>query len=189
VYARGLAHGADGVAAARAVVTHATNRRDLAPAHLPVRATDDSIAWCNGDTGIALAALIAGDALADRRWLDAAREGFAALGREVGERAETRAPDLCLCHGLVGAADALLTAGRRFPALGDLCDLAADVGGTAIERYAMRGRRFPLGGLEGNPSLLLGEAGIGMFLLRLADAAVPSILAIGSRPEVSTVEP
>ena len=69
-----------------------------------------------------------------------------------------------LCHGLAGNADVLLHAG-----LGQIRDpVALRVADEGIERYESVGRTWPCGAGAGEtPGLMVGEAGIGYFYLRV----------------------
>ena len=129
-----------------------------------------STSWCHGAAGSAVARVRAARLLGRPD----PEEGLAltATRDSVAERL-TRVPDdFCLCHGLAGAADALLYAG-------DGAGLALDVGRLGIERFHNAGRAFPSGLPEGQtPGLLRGLAGVGLFYLRLADPGVPTALLI-----------
>jgi lantibiotic modifying enzyme len=129
-----------------------------------------TVSWCQGAAGTAVAR-----ARATRLLGRADADGELALSatRDSVTRRLTLVPDdFCLCHGLAGAADALLYAGEG-------AALAADVGRLGIERFHEADRPFPSGLPEGNtPGLFRGLAGVGLFYLRLADPAIPTVLMI-----------
>jgi hypothetical protein len=93
-----------------------------------------------------------------------------------------------LCHGRGGNAETLLEGARILgePALLEPAKATALLG---IERYEDAGQPWPCGtmGSVQDPGLLLGEAGIAMFLLRLARPDVPSPLVL-TAPEDSAME-
>lgn len=128
--------------------------------------------WCHGAPGIGLARLRAFEVLADERcrWTGEMAVRTTAL-------ASHRMAGFSLCHGQFGN-DATLLEGTRV--LGDP-QWAAQVtqrAEAAAAHFELAGRPWPSGALAGvpDPSLMLGDAGIGYHLLRLADPSVPSIL-------------
>ncbi len=133
--------------------------------------------WCHGAAGIALTRLRAYRLLGDARYLDEARAAVrttAASLRDGDGRARW-----CLCHGVMGNADVLLQAA---PVLDDpgLAEQAERLARAGWERHGRAGRRWPDGlpGAGRDPTLMLGEAGIGWFYLRLDDPATPSMLLL-----------
>ena len=136
--------------------------------------------WCHGAPGIALSR-IGGWRLLGDEWLRA--EAEAALGitaSALGRSMRADGADVCLCHGLAGSADVLLEGARSLPdgatEWQEMAELVADAG---IDSYPASGRPWPCGagGFE-SPGLLGGLAGVGMFLLRLSDPAIPPVLTI-----------
>ena len=134
-------------------------------------------AWCHGAPGIALARL--------RAWQLTGRAEY----REHAEIAlRTTAASLdstamgmgswCLCHGTAGNADVLLVGAQI---LGDAAWQTAAIRAASRGIATFEDAELPWppgvnGGSE-NPSLMLGNAGVGWFFLRLADpAAIPSVL-------------
>jgi hypothetical protein len=135
--------------------------------------------WCHGAAGIALTRLRAYRLLGDARYLDEARAAVrttAASLRDGDGRARW-----CLCHGVMGNADVLLQAA---PVLNDprLAEQAERLARMGWERHGRAGRRWPdeLPGAGRDPTLMLGEAGIGWFYLRLDDPATPSMLLLAA---------
>ena len=135
-----------------------------------------SVAWCHGAPGIALARL--------RAWQlteqPAYREQAMAALRTTAASVVATAPGAgawCLCHGTAGNADVLLAGATALgePSLRQAAEQAALRG---IDTYENADLPWPPGvngGVE-NPSLMLGSAGVGWFLLRLATDNVPSVL-------------
>lgn len=139
-------------------------------------------AWCHGAPGIALTRLAAHKLVPDdtevRADLDAAlvttASDLLAAGNPV-------ARDWCLCHGLSGNSDILLSAAET---LGDdsFRTTAEAVGDRGLQSIQRDHYPWPCNiGAEGeHPGLMLGLAGVGDFYLRLFDSkATPTILIPG----------
>jgi lantibiotic modifying enzyme len=129
-------------------------------------------AWCHGAPGIALARLRAleidpGGAAAYR---PAAIAGLATTARAVEQALETSGVDATPCHGLTGLAEVLWIGGR---VLGEprYSALAVEATRQLLARHGTRGD-WPSGAPSRgpNPSLMIGEAGVGYWLLRLHDS-------------------
>jgi class II lanthipeptide synthase len=126
--------------------------------------------WCHGEAGIALTRLRAAELLRDERYEDEAQVALATTRCHLAAVLTHDIDDLTLCHGAVGAADVLLSA--------DYYDESAALGYLALERYAAVGR-WPCGVPGGaSPTLYRGCTGIGWWLLRLHNPAIPSPLAL-----------
>lgn len=132
-------------------------------------------AWCHGAVGIVRARLFE-----EAHGFAVAHDVDAALAT-IAPFAETLLAvpgfDVTLCHGLFGAIDALLDgvrAGRTAYA-----PLIARCAAEIAERHHEAERPWPSGLMtrEQIDGLLMGTAGIGHVYLRLADPALPSILA------------
>lgn len=135
-------------------------------------------AWCHGAPGIGLARLRAWELLGDPRYLEEARAAFATTAGTL----EEKQMNFSLCHGAFGNAETLLEGARL---LGEPSLLApvlerAREGVRLHESGAEGARPWPCGTLGGvsDPGLLLGEAGIGLFLLRLARPETQSALCV-----------
>jgi MYXO-CTERM domain-containing protein len=159
----------------------------LQPGELRSSRAPDAFAtlWCHGAPGIALARLRAIEVL-----------GAAWARREAGHALQTTAGDLdatlatgagnfSLCHGLAGNAEALaygadvLADDPRADAWAHLAERVADTG---LERYDATGAAWPCGThTDETPGLMLGLAGIGLFLLRRARPATPGVLMLTGR--------
>jgi lantibiotic modifying enzyme len=134
-----------------------------------------AIAWCHGAAGIARARMAASQAGIETA--PALAAAIAATAAEAERVAALPGVDFSLCHGLLGLADVLLDATRR-----GVADHGAVVGRIA-ELGASSFHDRELGWPSGLPTreelngLLMGNGGIGQFYLRLADPALPSVLA------------
>lgn len=130
------------------------------------------VAWCHGAAGVGLARIHAWSVLRRAPLLADARAAVRATAASLDGLYSW-----CLCHGVAGNCETLLQASRL---LGDreagaLAERRADAG---WERHEAAGRPWPGGipGMLADPSLLIGDAGIGYFFLRLADPSLPSVL-------------
>lgn len=143
---------------------------------LPVPPLHYMSAWCHGGPGIGLARLRAYQVLGDPVYLEEARASFDSVIRSIDD---ALGMNYSLCHGRGGNAETLLEGARI---LGDesLLEPARAIARSGIERYENAGEPWPCGtmGSVSDPGLLLGEAGIGLFLLRLARPDVPSALLL-----------
>jgi hypothetical protein len=133
-------------------------------------------AWCHGAPGIGFARLRAYQLLGDPVYLEEARASFVSVERSL---AAELGMNFSLCHGRGGNADTLME-GARMLGEPELLRVAHETALAGIERYEDAGEPWPCGTMGGvsDPGLLLGESGIGMFLLRLARPEVPSPLFI-----------
>jgi hypothetical protein len=133
-------------------------------------------AWCHGAPGIGFARLRAYQLLGDPLYLEEARASFISVERSL---ADELGMNFSLCHGRGGNAETLLE-GARILGEPELLRPAQAVALSGIERFENAGEPWPCGTMGGvsDPGLLLGESGIGMFLLRLARPDVPSPLFI-----------
>ncbi|NJB87372.1 lantibiotic modifying enzyme [Lewinella marina] len=127
-------------------------------------------AWCHGAGGIALSRLRAYEITGDRDYLSELTVAARTLSSAVaGEHPERELPS-CLCHGLVGNLDILLTLRRRaLPELSFLEDTPRyepDLVAFATDR-----RRRSI-----DPGLFLGLGGMAHYLMRLANPGIPPVL-------------
>ncbi len=134
----------------------------------------DSVGWCYGAPGVAIAYLRAWEHFGEQRMLEAAH---VALERTTGSVSAPRGP-MCLCHGLAGNASVLIEAQRSLGApiwtehvLAAATSVATDLqkkgeaGGAALRERQ-------------DDSLFTGVAGMGYFLLEsLSPSTTPSVLA------------
>ena len=132
-------------------------------------------AWCHGAPGIGLTRLRAWELLGDPLYLDEAK---AAVSATLDSLRDPRM-NYSLCHGRGGNAETLIEGARVLddPAL---MERSREVAMEGWEEWEKEGRPWPCGtmGSVADPGLLLGEAGIGYFLLRLARPETPSVLFV-----------
>ncbi len=140
----------------------------------PGQATHFMSAWCHGAPGIGLTRLRAWQLLGD----DVHREEAEGAVRATLQSLEEPRMNFSLCHGRAGNCETLLMAAEVF---GDasLRERAEECMREGCEAYGAAGA-WPSGtmGAVPDPSLLLGDAGTGHFLLRLHSPAVPSVLLV-----------
>jgi lantibiotic modifying enzyme len=203
----GLAHGSAGLGAALFELYAATGRRDFRDGGRGALAYEDSlfdaaagnwrdprsrgpedtqirqfpVAWCHGAPGIALARMRAAalDPELAERYRSDARIALATTRAKLADLLARERHDATLCHGAGGLSEVVWTGGQW---LGDesLADAARAAGRALIDKYAASGS-WPSGVvLAGpNPSLMVGNAGIGLHFLRLhAPETVPPLLIV-----------
>jgi hypothetical protein len=156
------------------------NWPDLREARIRHHSRADSLAfssyWCHGAPGIGLSRLRAWEVLGSEQWKAQALVALETTRRAVRRQIAARPLPIGLCHGLVGNADILLTAHRTFGDSGEDEALARTVGATAL-RQLRRDLELDRGmDKRCEPGLMTGIAGVGLFFLRLRQAAVPSVL-------------
>jgi len=184
----GMAHGASGVGLALAALAATLGRADLTDASraaaryrhgAPPGAGPEAspMSWCHGAPGVALARLRSGVVLGDGAMLEDARALLDVTAAAVERACIVPGADCCLCHGLAGNADIVLEGIRTLPDADPAWSDAVGHAGRVLAAAAAGGGRPPLGPFRGSPALMVGEAGVGMFLLRLAEPSVPGVLA------------
>jgi hypothetical protein len=141
-------------------------------------------AWCHGSAGIGLSRIRAFQLLGDDRYADQARVAVETTSRALRFFVADQEPEDCTyCHGMAGRGELLLTAARE---LGDshVWPLLRAAVSRAASVHEHRGERWPSGISMQVPdrSLLLGDAGVGHFLLRLHSCEVPSVLLLTVPP-------
>ena len=145
-------------------------------------------AWCHGAPGVGLARLRAFELTGQALYRDEARAALPATRRSVEGDALLQS-NFSLCHGIGGNCETLLLAAEILgdDTLREPCFEAARHG---REVYEEAGRPWSCGTVSSalDPSLMLGEAGIGAFYLRLARPETPSPLLLrpvhrGGEPE------
>jgi lantibiotic modifying enzyme len=140
-----------------------------------------SMAWCHGAPGIALARLRAGvlDPELRENHNAIARIAIEATVGAIDKAFADPHADASVCHGLAGLAEAVHFAGEMLHDSSYHASARA-LAQALIGRHAEAGD-WPSGVPSGgpNPSLMLGLAGIGYWLLRLHDPAkVPPFLLL-----------
>ena len=130
-------------------------------------------AWCHGAPGIGLTRIRATEVLGDgphvQEALDAVSTTLASIQRKTD--------NYSLCHGQFGNCETLLFAARVFDQP-DLRLVAEQRGQHGRERFELGDEAWPCGTLHGisDPGLMMGEAGIGYYYLRLSDDQLFSVL-------------
>ena len=141
-------------------------------------------AWCHGSPGIGLARLRAYELTGQELYREEALAGLPSTLAVLRDEA-LREGNFSLCHGHFGNCELPLYGARLLdaPDLLESCHRAVRVG---LEVHEAKGGPWPTGILtrEEDPSLMLGEAGIASFLLRLAEPEIPSPLIL--RPAVDS---
>jgi lantibiotic modifying enzyme len=135
-----------------------------------------AIPWCSGSAGIGLSRSRVWEITRDERSLADAMHAIAKCKRALRELQALDRFDYSLCHGRAGACDLLLHASAL---LGDTESetLVRDVALRAARTFGETPDAWPSGVTRGpNPTLMLGSAGVGYFLLRVVDRAIPSVL-------------
>jgi hypothetical protein len=123
-------------------------------------------AWCNGAPGIALSRMRAWKLSSCPFRRDEAERALLTTRKWLANALNTRESASCLCHGLIGNADILLVSEQM---MGPLCPAR-----NLIEQSAAFAHAPP-----STPGLMLGQAGLGYFLLRVANPTiVPPVLLI-----------
>jgi lantibiotic biosynthesis protein len=135
-------------------------------------------AWCHGAAGIVLARLRMYELSNDETYLDEAASGMPTILRDLND---DRWPDrsFCLCHGTAGDCETLLLAADLLHDV-DARDTVRRLAKAGSERFELAGVPWKSGARNApqDPSLMLGDAGIGYFYLRLAALDVPSIVSV-----------
>jgi lantibiotic modifying enzyme len=190
----GLAHGAAGIAWALLELFHVTGEQEFRRASVDGFRYERSCFsgergwpdfrseppeyhawWCHGAAGIGLSRLRAWQILGDETYRKEAEAALQLTERKLAE------PDFnyCLCHGKCGDAELFLYASEVFG--GGYRAIAEKAATEGMERYEKKRMPWPSGLRNGadTPGLMLGEAGIGHFYLRLHDPAqTPSVLLV-----------
>jgi hypothetical protein len=135
--------------------------------------TSDMNAWCHGAAGIGLSRLSAVELLGSPVYKKDLNNAIAKT-RSTDLSGESAKRSYTLCHGVGGNADLFLNAyiatGRK-----DLMESAEKAGLMALESFRKNGfyhSGFASAGTQEDQSLFMGIAGVGYFLLRLADPAL-----------------
>jgi lantibiotic biosynthesis protein len=136
--------------------------------------------WCHGEAGIALSRLRATAVFGAGPHADDAELALTTTERLLAEALPHEISDLSPCHGLAGAADALLCAATvSVERWGQGAELATDLGRAALERYDPEHGGWPCAIPNATtPSLFLGLSGIGWLFLRLHDPSIDSPLQL-----------
>lgn len=154
-------------------------RRAAREGALPAYSKTFMTAWCHGAPGIGLARLRAFEVTGQELYLEEAKAALATTLKAV-RRGLRGGGNFSLCHGLGGNCELLLTAGSLGleKEVEEGLGLCREVARYGAETYGKDGRPWPGGhrGDRSDCSLMLGDAGIGLFYLRLADPSSPTPL-------------
>lgn len=136
------------------------------------------ISWCHGAAGISLTRILAYKILKDDKYKSEALTALNITGDWTTEMLKGEQINFCLCHGLSGNADILLSGyeamGKEF-SRGN--ELAFDVASAGIALYSQQ-NRWPFDVFGNNASSLMqGLSGAGLFYLRIQNPKIPSLLA------------
>jgi hypothetical protein len=133
-------------------------------------------AWCHGAPGIGLTRLRVHELFPDKETWSEIEAAVRHTSRAIVSRTD---PNPSLCHGSSGNSELLIVAAQ---AMSDasLWAIAEECLVETVERLEIAGGHWKTGykGGRAHPSLMLGDAGIGYLLLRLADPRTPSILCL-----------
>lgn len=132
-------------------------------------------AWCHGAPGIALTRMRAVSLAVDfDASMDEARAALAVTQSTMLQRLVS----FSLCHGGFGNSETLMRAATGF-GIGSI-DPLREAAIAAVRDVHRRGGVWASGavGAVPDPSLMLGTAGIGHYLLRLMDPSIPSALFV-----------
>lgn len=156
-------------------------RRAFGDGKPPVYEEKYMTAWCHGSPGIGLARLRAFELTGQDVYRQEAEAALRSTLQAI-ENDLSQGGNYSLCHGIGGNSELPLLAAEVLgrPELREVAERAAREG---IENYEAQGRPWPCGtrGSVPDPGLLVGEAGIGAFYLRLADPETPSVLLLRPR--------
>lgn len=144
---------------------------------VPKFETQFMCAWCHGAPGMAPTRARAFQLTGRAVYVREADNAIAATISTIAPSDGMRTRGYSLCHGFAGNADSVLTCARILSNKKletEVCDLVAE----AARRFEFAGRSWPSGaiGHKKDPSLLIGDAGIGFLLLRCANPETESIL-------------
>ncbi len=143
---------------------------------LPVYQLSYMTAWCYGSPGIALNRIRAFELLGSEKYKN---DSICSLEGTINSLKNYPHQNYSLCHGIGGNSDALIYAANVFNSSVYL-EIAKEMALRGIKKFEHKNVPWPCGTIDrvSDPSLMLGEAGIGYYLLRLYSARIPQILAI-----------
>lgn len=153
---------------------HEAFRRDFRNGDISPPDKSHMSAWCHGNAGIAWTRIRAYSLLGDEEYADEAR----AVISQPRLLLDQSKPNYSLCHGYGGNSETLLFASDIFERH-EYRKAVVEVAQHGCSEYEFgTDGTWPCGspGSKPGPSLMLGTAGIGHFLLRLYDSTVPSCL-------------
>ena len=136
-------------------------------------------AWCHGAPGIGLSRIRAFQILNEDIFLEETE--IAITGTNISLEEKIGA-NYSLCHGIGGNCDLLIESANVLDKT-IYYKTAEKYGIQGWEDFESKKKQWPCGTMESvnDPSLMLGEAGIGYFYLRLFSKNIPSILLLSSK--------
>lgn len=158
---------------------------------LPAYAPTYCVFWCHGAPGIGLTRLRAFELLRHPVYREEATAALEAIQGMLHKVASKQAEaNYSLCHGIGGICETLLYAAEVLEQP-SLRKQAEEWGRRGWEQFEQAGQPWPCGieGFNQDPSLMLGEAGIGYFYLRLYSPDTPSLLLPRVPEELSRRSP
>lgn len=150
------------------------------------------VLWCHGAGGIGLSRIRAARLVDDPAMVADATVALGVAAREVSRlwqaQPGTYEANFSLCHGAAGLIELFVAAARELGDSGWLGAAAATVQAGRAHRRAGFGWTCGVRGGTESPSLMLGLAGTGLAMLRLAiPDGIPSPLTIGPEPVSATL--
>lgn len=131
-------------------------------------------AWCHGAPGIGLVRLRAYEVLGTSIYEKEAKAALEATHHTF----DLNHSNFSLCHGHLGNCELFLY-GAKVLKDDSLRERVYDIADKSIEIYRKEGMwRNGSPDLHWDPSMMLGDAGIGYFFLRLFNPAIPSVLLL-----------
>lgn len=140
--------------------------------------TKDSVYWCHGAAGIALSRHLMSYLCHEDDRESIARDKSLAIKKLLSDGFNEEM-NHSLCHGMFGNLDILLTLAGGDDNSSTLPDKVDLISSQVIHDGHQRGVRYGgVGEVKELTGYMLGMTGIGMTLLRLIDARIPSILSL-----------
>ncbi len=135
-------------------------------------------AWCHGAPGIGLSRLRAYEILQNDLYRQESINACNGTAQFLGHDFI----NYSLCHGLGGNCETLII-GSNLLGREDYLNIAHEVALKGIDQFGSKNIPWTCGtvGNRPDPSFMVGEAGIGYFLLRLYDHSIPSVLCLTAK--------
>ncbi len=158
-------------------------KQDLIAEKIPPYNYNYMSAWCHGAPGIALNRLRAYELLHKEEYKIDAINSIKGTAHSF---CENHRNNYSLCHGNGGNCEPLIY-GSQVLNNSKYYEDAFEIAVNGIKKFEEANVPWPCGtmGSVSDPSLMLGEAGIGYYLLRLYSSDVPSVLVISSTNKIT----
>ena len=143
-----------------------------------------AVAWCHGSAGIGITRLRAQSILGSEKLCAEANTAVTTTRRQLDNYLQHNGFDFTYCHGVIGDLELLLQA-DDYIGTNQHRDYIYQVLQWAIHTYETTEQKWPCGVPEAgeSPSLFLGTAGIGHFMLR---ASMPKVVSSVLTPSSCT---